>query len=96
MHFSLEHRTRHTSGALATSIAHLSQNNANGMSVAFTHDAGAPNFRFARYQEVFFVSILTRRTTPERDEATRPWFGYLGFQKPGLGVPVFVEEQHPP
>src|SRR6266581_9511512 len=44
----------------------------------------------------FLRSILTRWITPQGDEATRPWLGYLGFRKPSLGAPVFVEVQHPP
>jgi len=48
------------------------------------------------YPKVFFRSMLTRWITPQRDEATRRWLGYLGFRKPSLGTPVFVEVQHPP
>jgi len=44
----------------------------------------------------FLRWILTRRITPQGDEATRSWLGYLGFRKPSLGAPVFVEALHPP
>ena len=49
-----------------------------------------------RHPKVFLRSMLTRWITPQGDEATRPWLGYLGFRKPSLGAPVFVEAQHPP